>query len=134
MQMPATERAGYVRRMVRDNWEIFSIPIRRDLKDHIYRWCRMPKIPLPTVLRDPNVVTYAWLQNYEPHPYNGEITLVRPGDIAMPPDSDKNCGWRGLTTGRISTHSVPGDRSTMFLGPNLTLLAGLLRGLMNAER
>jgi hypothetical protein len=88
---------------------------------------------MPTMLRDSNVVTYAWLRNYQLQPYRGNMVLIRPGDIAVPPDSDPNCGWRALTTGTITTRFVPGDRSTMFLGHNLSLLAEVLRSLMVAQ-
>ncbi len=127
---PAAERASYIRRMIRDTWANFSIPIERDLKSVLYRFHRRFNLPMPAILRDSNVVTYAWLRNYQLQPYRGDITLIRPGDIAVPPDSDPNCGWRALTTGTITTTFVPGDRSTMFLGHNLTLLADLLRNLM----
>jgi hypothetical protein len=83
------------------------------------------------MLQDSWVVTYEWLREYRVQPYRGNLALIRPGDIAVPPDSDPNCGWRALTTGEIRSYFVPGDRSTMFLGPNLTLLAELLRTLMS---
>jgi acyl carrier protein len=130
LRLPKSERGGYIRRMIRDTWASFSIPIERDIKSFLYRFHRRFNVPMPAMLRDSNVVTYAWLRNYQLQPYRGDIALIRPGDIAVPPDSDPNCGWRALTTGTISTTFVPGDRSTMFLGHNLTLLADVLRGLM----
>jgi amino acid adenylation domain-containing protein len=130
LRLPAPERLGYIRRMIRDTWANFSIPIERDIKAFLYRFHRRFNVPMPGLLRDSNVVTYAWLRNYQIQPYRGDITLIRPGDIAVPPDSDPYCGWRALTTGPIATTFVPGDRSTMFLGHNLTLLADVLRTLM----
>jgi amino acid adenylation domain-containing protein len=128
--VPKAERGGHIRRMIRDTWANFWIPIERDIKALLYRFHRRFNVPMPAMLRDSNVVTYAWLRNYQLQPYGGDIALIRPGDIAVPPDSDPNCGWRALTTGTISTTFVPGDRSTMFLGHNLTLLADVLRSLM----
>jgi hypothetical protein len=87
---------------------------------------------MPDLLRDSTVVTYDWLRTYQVKPFGGEINLIRPGDIAVPPDADPCCGWRPLTSGEIRSHFVPGDRSTMFLGNNLSLLADVLRTLMSS--
>jgi hypothetical protein len=116
--------------MIRDTWANFSIPMEREVKAFLYRLHRRFEFPMPAVLRDSNVVTYSWLRDYRIQPYHGDLTLIRPGDLAVPPDSDPHCGWRALTTGAIATRFVPGDRSTMFLGSNLTLLADVLRTLM----
>lgn len=134
LRLPAGERAGYLRSSLRDLWAIYSIPIVRDAKSFLYQLYRRLRIPLPAMLRDSNVVTYSWLRSYQLQPYRGNLALIRPGDIAVPPDSDPNCGWRSLTTGQITTTFVPGDRSSMFLGHNLTLLAAALRTLMVGER
>jgi hypothetical protein len=115
---------------MRDLWAIYSIPITRDIKAVLYRVCRRFSIPMLAILRDSNVVTYAWLRNYQLQLYRGDISLIRPGDVAVPPDSDPHCGWRALTTGTITSTFVPGDRSSMFLGHNLTLLADTLRRMM----
>jgi thioesterase domain-containing protein/acyl carrier protein len=130
LALPGPERPGYLRRMIRDTWASLSIPIEREIKAFLYRLHRRFNFPLPAVLRDANVVTYSWLRDYRIQPYHGDITLIRPGDLAVPPDSDPHCGWRALTTGAITTRFVPGDRSTMFLGSNLSLLADVLRTLM----
>jgi amino acid adenylation domain-containing protein len=133
LRLHRSQRLGYIGRMIRDTWANFSIPIERDIKAFLYRFHRRFNVPMPTMLRDSNVVTYAWLRNYQLQPYRGNMVLIRPGDIAVPPDSDPNCGWRALTTGTITTRFVPGDRSTMFLGHNLSLLAEVLRSLMVAQ-
>jgi acyl carrier protein len=130
IRFPSAERAGYLSRSLRDLWAIYTIPIAREVKSFLYRFYRRFRIAMPAMLRDSNVVTYTWLRNYQVQPYRGDITLIRPGDIAVPPGSDPNCGWRALTTGTITSTFVPGDRSTMFLGHNLTLLADVLRTLM----
>jgi amino acid adenylation domain-containing protein len=130
LALPTAERTGYIRRMIRDTWANFSIPMEREVKAFLYRLHRRFEFPMPAVLRDSNVVTYSWLRDYRIQPYHGDLTLIRPGDLAVPPDSDPHCGWRALTTGAIATRFVPGDRSTMFLGSNLTLLADVLRTLM----
>jgi amino acid adenylation domain-containing protein len=127
--VPAGERLAYFRRAVRDTWVIATIPFERSAKSALYRWCRTFRLPLPASLRDVNVVTYNWLRSYQVKPYTGDITLVRAGDLPVPPDSDPNCGWRAFTSGQIRSHSIPGDRSTMFLGDNLRQLAQLLRSL-----
>ncbi len=130
LRLPSAERPDYLRRSMRDLWAIYSIPITRDIKAVLYRVCRRFSIPMLAILRDSNVVTYAWLRNYQLQLYRGDISLIRPGDVAVPPDSDPHCGWRALTTGTITSTFVPGDRSSMFLGHNLTLLADTLRRMM----
>jgi amino acid adenylation domain-containing protein len=129
-RLPSAQRLPYLRSVCRDLWAIYSIPIEREIKALLYRFYRHFSIPMPAGLRDSNVVTYAWLRNYQVQPYRGDISLLRPADIAVPPDSDPYCGWRALTTGKITSTFVPGDRSSMFLGRNLVLLADLLRTLM----
>ena len=124
------ERNGYIRRMFRDLYSTFSIPANRIVKGALYRFCERWHLPKPRLLRDSSIVTYEWLRQYRVQPYRGDIELIRPGGLAVPPDSDPNCGWRALTTGRIQTTFVPGDRSTMFLMPNLSLLADVLNQFM----
>ena len=84
---------------------------------------------MPRFLRDPWVVTYEWLATYQVRPYSGDLALLRPAAVPVPPTSDPDCGWRGFTSGRISSTFITGDRSTMFLQPNLATLALQLRTL-----
>ncbi len=128
-RLTPAERTAQLRRMVREFIRTSTMPIKRDFKVRIYRFYLRFNLPLPVMLHDADIVTYEWLLQYKVKPYAGDITLVRPGDIAVPPDSDPNCGWRSLTQGNISTTFIPGDRSTMFLMPNLTLLADYLNKL-----
>jgi amino acid adenylation domain-containing protein len=131
VRLRSFERAGHIRRVLRDQWNTFMMIFRRVFKSRLYRLGLRLNLPLPAMLQDSWVVTYEWLREYRVQPYRGNLALIRPGDIAVPPDSDPNCGWRALTTGEIRSYFVPGDRSTMFLGPNLTVLADLLRTLMS---
>ena len=74
------------------------------------------------------MVTYFWLRNhYRPAPLNADITLFRPIDIPVPEGSDASCGWASMTKGRILTKWIPGNRTTMFLNPNLADLGDGLR-------
>jgi amino acid adenylation domain-containing protein len=130
VRLPAADRLGYVRRSLRDLWAMYSIPVVREVKSYLYRWYRRLGLSMPASLRDSTVVTYTWLRSYQVQPYQGDIVLIRPGSVAVPPDSDPFCGWRALTKGQITTTFVPGDRSTMFLGQNLALLAEELRARM----
>jgi amino acid adenylation domain-containing protein len=124
------QRGGHIRRMVRDLVKKASIPAQRKLKSRVYRLCQRWNLPAPAALHDIDVVTYEWLRSYQVRRYRGDITLLRPGDIAVPPGSDPSCGWRDLTSGTIETLFIPGDRSTMFLMPNLALLAEKLHERM----
>jgi hypothetical protein len=130
LTVQSVERAAYLRRALRDTWAVATIPLERSAKAALYRAFLALRLPLPAMLRDINVVTYNWLRRYNIQPYRGDLTLVRAGDLPVPPDSDPNCGWRALTSGRIHSYSVTGDRGTMFLGQNLTQLASLLRALL----
>jgi amino acid adenylation domain-containing protein len=131
LRLRSSERAGHIHRVLRDQWSTFLMIFRRVFKSRLYRLGLRLNLPLPAMLQDSWVVTYEWLRQYRVQPYRGDLALIRPGDIAVPPDSDPNCGWRALTAGEIRSYFVPGDRSTMFLGPNLAVLADLLRTLMS---
>jgi amino acid adenylation domain-containing protein len=122
-------RRSQVRRMMRNLWSSASLPVERRAKAALYRLFLRFDLPQPQMLRDPNVAVYDWVLQYQVRPYSGEITLIRPAEIAVPPDADPTCGWRPLTSGQIRSIFVPGDRSTMFLEPNLATLAETLRTL-----
>lgn len=132
VRLGAVERRGAMGRMLRDLWSKYTLPLERSAKSRLYRLILRFNLPMPDLLRDSTVVTYDWLRTYQVKPFGGEINLIRPGDIAVPPDADPCCGWRPLTSGEIRSHFVPGDRSTMFLGNNLSLLADVLRTLMSS--
>ena len=128
--LSSAERHGQLGRMFKGIYESFAIPMRRKTKAVLYRFCLRFNLPMPKLMLDPSVVTYEWLRQYRVQPYHGNITLVRPGDQSVPPNSDPYCGWRALTDGEITTTFIPGDRSTMFLMPHLEKLAEFLNGLM----
>jgi amino acid adenylation domain-containing protein len=130
LRLSSAERGSQIRRMVRDLFSSLTRPIQLGFRVNLYRLCLRFHLPMPAIVRDSNIVVYDWLRHYRVQPYRGDITLVRPGDIAVPPGTDPACGWRPLTSGNIHSAFVPGDRSTMFLKPNLTLLADALRNLM----
>jgi amino acid adenylation domain-containing protein len=125
----AAERKRHARKTLVELWSSVSIPVERRVKAGLYRLFLRFDLPQPRVLRDPNVAVYDWVRQYQVRPYSGEITLIRPAEIAVPPDADPTCGWRPLTSGEIRSIFVPGDRSTMFLEPNLATLAETLRTL-----
>ncbi len=124
-------RLWHVRMVFRELFWNFVNRSNRNIKSAAYRFFTRHRLALPEVLRDTTVVTYEWIRSYRPKPYRGDITLIRPRDIPLPEDADPTCRWGNMTLGDIRSVYVPGDRRTMFLAPNLQVLASGLRELMD---
>ena len=105
----------------------------RVLKGMAYRFFARRGMPQPKILRDITVVTYEWIRSYRPGPYRGDIVLIRAEEVPVASGTDKTCGWGKMTSGQVHSVFVPGDRRTMFLEPNLSVLARNLRSLMSRD-
>ena len=97
----------------------------RKMKSAAFRFYTATGLEKPAMLTQIDVLGYEWLRQYRVQPYRGDLTLVRPA--SKPPAGDPMCGWGPLTTGRVRSLFVPGDKSTMFLEPNVRALAANLK-------
>ncbi|MGW1677360.1 amino acid adenylation domain-containing protein [Saccharopolyspora sp. NPDC002376] len=88
---------------------------------------------IPQLLQDEFVVDHAFAQrfveavaNYEPEPYAGDITFLRPAEPAhLIPDApdDTTSFWRTVCLGDLTIEEVPGDHFSCLRPPHVTLLA-----------
>jgi len=62
------------------------------------------------------------IRNYPYQPYFGRLTVFRAADHREGIDDPAN-GWSGIARGGLTVHSVPGDHLSMFLAPNVQILA-----------
>jgi thioesterase domain-containing protein/NAD(P)-dependent dehydrogenase (short-subunit alcohol dehydrogenase family) len=72
-----------------------------------------------------------------PAVYPGALTLFRVGEVLDAFDEifpDITAQWRRFTAQPLRVHDVPGDHYTMFLNPNVQVLAGRLAGEHKAAR
>jgi len=70
------------------------------------------------------------LRNYEPQVYPGRLVLFRAAD--RPGDAiEYDLGWETLTTWDVETLEVPGDHSSMYLEPQVQVLAQKLRSKLS---
>jgi thioesterase domain-containing protein len=60
------------------------------------------------------------ISNYQHQTYPGRLTLFR---AAGRPTEDPSYGWDGAARDGLTVHTVPGDHLTMFLEPNVDVLA-----------
>jgi hypothetical protein len=116
---------------LRENFLGFMIRSTREFKGVAYRFFSRYGIPKPPMLRDVTLVTYEWIRHYRPKRYKGDIVLFRPEEVPVPPDADPNCGWGCMTTGKVRSVFVPGNRRSMFLDPNVFVLATRLRAFLS---
>ncbi len=132
-ETPAYARRAYLGSVATDFRAGLSLQLERGLKGYAFRALTRLKLPKPAALRQTYVITYDWLRRYQVKPFRGDITLLRPADVPVPPGADPDCGWGPLTSGRIRSLFVPGDRRSMFLDPNLAVLAAAMRDCMDSQ-
>jgi acyl carrier protein len=125
------QRVNYAYMTLRENFLGFMIRSTREFKGVAYRFFSRYGIPKPPMLRDVTLVTYEWIRHYRPKRYKGDIVLFRPEEVPVPPDADPNCGWGCMTTGKVRSVFVPGNRRSMFLDPNVFVLATRLRAFLS---
>jgi phthiocerol/phenolphthiocerol synthesis type-I polyketide synthase E len=63
------------------------------------------------------------IRNYEHQTYPGPLTLFRAAGRPTDSVEDPSYGWDGTAWDGLVVHTVPGDHLTMFLEPNVDVLA-----------
>jgi non-ribosomal peptide synthetase component F/thioesterase domain-containing protein len=115
----------------------------RSMRDAIYlkHWAATTSVfktlglPAPDFMQNLTQTTLMSLQQYEPHPFSGNIMLMRAMKAPNLPGADPTCGWNQVVKGNIDVQWVPGDHETMFLEPNLKVVGKTLReGLEKAHQ
>jgi acyl transferase domain-containing protein/thioesterase domain-containing protein/acyl carrier protein len=69
---------------------------------------------------------------YKVQPYPGKITLMRAADVRETAATRRNptLGWETLAAGGLEIHDVPGGHTSMFLEPNVSVLAETLKPIL----
>ncbi|HEY0734503.1 MAG TPA: thioesterase domain-containing protein, partial [Herpetosiphonaceae bacterium] len=66
------------------------------------------------------------MQDYQPRPYAGRVTLFRAGDRPLD-EADETLGWNALVAAGVSVRVIPGDHYTIVRQPHVATLAEQLR-------
>jgi len=64
--------------------------------------------------------------NYVPKPYDGRFFLFKAKNHFWEPRIPSDLGWGPLATNGVEIFEIPGDHTSMFLEPNVTVLGGHL--------
>jgi oxalate---CoA ligase len=74
------------------------------------------------------------IKDYEPQPYAGRLALLQTAGPHTGPEQDRSRGWAEVARGGLTVHMVPGDHLSMFLEPNVEVLARKLAAELEAAR
>jgi thioesterase domain-containing protein len=74
------------------------------------------------------------LQQYQPRPYAGSITLFVAGEQDRIRPDDPRSGWADLAGGPVLVHRLPADHYTILKAPYVQLVAAELRRDHTAAR
>ena len=72
------------------------------------------------------------ISGYDLKPYAGRLTLFRTAGRRTEPTADPSYGWAGVARDGLTLHTVPGDHLSMFLEPNVEVLADKLAAELEA--
>jgi surfactin family lipopeptide synthetase A len=78
-------------------------------------------------LHNTDSIVHPAFSRYEPQPYPGRIVLFQSSEWPKGPYFDFELGWKDLVGAGIESHAIPGDHPSMFLEPNVNLVARKLR-------
>jgi thioesterase domain-containing protein len=77
-------------------------------------------------LRDLEQIIYVAASAYRPEPYPGRATIFQCAERPSGRDWDLQLGWGELVKGGLEVYEIPGDHRTIFLEPNVDILASKL--------
>ncbi len=78
-------------------------------------------------LHNTDSIVHPAFSRYEPQSYPGSIVLFQSSEWPKGPYFDFELGWKDLAGGGIESHAIPGDHPSMFLEPNVNLVAEKLK-------
>jgi surfactin family lipopeptide synthetase A len=79
-------------------------------------------------------VVHPAFHRYEPKPFQGRIALFQSSDWPSGPYFDFKLGWTDLVGDGLEFYRIPGDHPSMFVEPNVTLVASKLSSYLGAAR
>jgi amino acid adenylation domain-containing protein len=87
------------------------------------------KRPLPPTLRIHRVreMNHRIADAYDPPAYAGPITVLRASEQTRRANSDPTLGWAHYVTGPIDDYVIPGNHETIFMEPNVRVMAETLQ-------
>jgi amino acid adenylation domain-containing protein len=78
-------------------------------------------------------VVHPAFHRYEPKPFQGKIALFQSSDWPTGPYFDFKLGWTDLVGDGLEFYRIPGDHPSMFVEPNVNLVASRLSSYLGAE-
>ena len=104
--------------------------VREKFESRFYRalYSLLSKTPFPIhlPLHAPYHVNWFAAVNYAPRPYEGAIVLFKAKDHFWEPGMPPDLGWASLARRGVQMFEIPGDHTSMFIEPSVSLLAGHL--------
>lgn len=82
---------------------------------------------LPRHLKQVRKALHAASDGYVPKPYSGKITCFQPCQKSVRDSNGPDGGWGKLAGGDLQIHDVPGDHSTFFFEPHVSVWARQLK-------
>jgi len=64
-----------------------------------------------------------WIRGYQPKPVPGPVVLFRSAGWSSRSPEDPSFGWGALVSHRLTIHQIPGNHLSIFLEPNVGVLA-----------
>jgi oxalate---CoA ligase len=64
-----------------------------------------------------------WIRNYRPVPLKGRMVLFHSAGWRAGNSLDPGFGWSGVAGDRLAIHQIPGNHHSIFLEPNVRMLA-----------
>jgi aspartate racemase len=114
-----------------------SDTIREKLKERAWRARYALRLwagrPIHRRLRDAEQIALFAYRTYRPRPYPGRVVLFRCSERPHGPYWDPASGWRELVGHGLEVHEIPGNHRTVFLEPNVEILARTLRTCLEAN-
>jgi hypothetical protein len=113
-------------------WDTIRVLARRKAWRIGYRLKLLNDRRVSSFARDIEPILAMAVSSYTPDSYPGPVTLIRPEDRARSLQEDTACGW-GSVAAHLELREIPGNHRTMFIPPNVQILASILCEMMDGE-
>jgi thioesterase domain-containing protein len=120
------------RRYLAERWGTICVNTRRKAWRIGYGLKLLNDRRVSSFVRDIEPILAMAVSSYAPATYPGAVTLIRPEDRARSLHEDTGSGWRSVAAD-LDIREVPGNHRTMFLPPNVRILASILCEMMDGE-
>jgi thioesterase domain-containing protein/acyl carrier protein len=126
-QLSRGEALSYLRRLAREVCQ----------KARLVSWRASYKLRLvmnARRMRDVAQIVYVAVKSYRPQPYAGRVAFFQAAERPPGQAWDIQLGWRDLVSGGFEVHEIPGNHVSIYLEPNVGILAsGLTACLREAQ-